>query len=131
MIAGIHIPESRSTPEVHFDLEKGIYLLRGRSIPADASSFFHPLEKWVEALNNATLPKSILIKIRLEHLNTGTIRALLNIFSRLLRLRNKGTEISFEWFYEENDEDLIDKGEEMSLILDVPFKYTSFSDENY
>ncbi|MFN8712850.1 MAG: DUF1987 domain-containing protein [Bacteroidota bacterium] len=131
MIAGIHIPETRSTPEVHFDLDKEIYLLRGRSIPADASSFFYPLEKWVEALSNAALPKSINIKIRLEHLNTGTIRALLNIFSRLLRLRDKGAEITFEWFYEESDEDLIDKGEEMSLILDIPFKYTSFSDENY
>ena len=131
MIAGIHIPETRSTPEVHFDLDKEIYLLRGRSIPADASSFFYPLEKWVEALSNAALPKSINIKIRLEHLNTGTIRALLNIFSRLLRLRGKGAEITFEWFYEENDEDLIDKGEEISLILDIPFKYTSFSDENY
>ncbi len=131
MVAGIHIPETRSTPEVHFDLEKEIYLLRGRSIPADASSFFYPLEKWVEAVSTATAPKSMNIKIRLEHLNTGTIRALLNIFSRLLRLRDKGTEISFEWFYEESDEDLIDKGEEMSLILDIPFKYTSFADENY
>ncbi|MGL5890572.1 MAG: DUF1987 domain-containing protein [Bacteroidia bacterium] len=131
MITSIHTPETRSTPEVHFDLEKEIYLIRGRSIPADASSFFYPLEKWVEALNNAPLPKSINIKIRLEHLNTGTIRALLNIFARLLRIRVKGTDVSFEWYYEESDEDLVDKGEEMSLILDVPFKYISFADENY
>jgi hypothetical protein len=131
MIPKLHIPETRSTPEIHFDEANGIYLIRGRSIPPDASSHFHPLDKWVENLLRVGTSQPITLKIRLEHLNTGTIRSLLTIFSKLLRIREKGTQVNIEWYYNEDDEDLIDKGEEMSLILDVPFRYISFTEGDY
>ncbi|MCU0434894.1 MAG: DUF1987 domain-containing protein [Bacteroidia bacterium] len=131
MIPPLHIPETRSTPEIHFDADNDIYLIRGRSIPPDASSFFYPLDKWVEALAATGSARPVNIRIRLEHLNTGTIRSLLTIFSKLLRVREKGTQVNFEWYYNEEDEDLVDKGEEMSLILDVPFRYISFAEGDY
>lgn len=131
MATTLHIPETRSTPEVHFDPTTGICLIRGRSIPADATTFFAPLDRAFETLITSESKTPISIHIRLEHLNTGTIRCLLNIFAKLLRIRSQGVEVSFEWYYESADDDLVDKGEEMALILDVPFTFISFTDENY
>jgi hypothetical protein len=127
----LHIIESRTTPEIQFDLDQGKYLIRGRSIPSDANSFFSPLERWVDDFAQ-TAPEGVYqVDVRLEHLNTGSVRSLLTIFFKLTRLDDSGRKVQVNWYYEEDDEDMMDKGEELSLILERPFSYISFRDQSY
>ncbi|MGL4597780.1 MAG: DUF1987 domain-containing protein [Bacteroidia bacterium] len=124
------IKETRTTPEIAFEPAKKTYSIRGRSIPADANSFFHPLDHWVDKYAEQASNSGMAVDINLEHLNTGSVRSLLMILAKLLRHKSAGNNIQINWHHEEQDEDLVDKGEEMSLILEHPFQFVPYKEEH-
>ncbi|GAB4142469.1 MAG: DUF1987 domain-containing protein [Bacteroidia bacterium] len=126
----LHIQASKTNPEVDFDPAKPAFTIKGRSIPADAMMFYSPLDKWTDRYVSGFSGDKITIEIVLDHLNTGSVRTLITILSKYIRLREKGVKVVINWFHDVEDEDMMDKGEEMSLILDHPFHYIAFRSEN-
>ena len=122
----LHIHHTKTTPSVIFDEAKGEFKIAGRSIPADATVFYSPADKWAEKFTSNFSGTGITIDITLDHLNTGSVRSILTILTRFIRLKAKGKTIVVNWHYEQEDEDIRDKGEEMSLILEHPFTFTPF-----
>ena len=124
----LFIAHTRITPRIILDADKGEFSFTGRSIPADATVFFAPADKWIERYCAQFSGDLIVIDVKLDHLNTGSVRAILSMLTRFLKLRANGRTITINWHYETDDEDIRDKGEEMSLILDHPFNYIPFTD---
>lgn len=124
----LFIPATKSTPEISFNPKTEVYSITGRSIPADASDFYSPLEKWVEQFVLVQRADSITIDIKLDHLNTGSVRSLLSVLSKIIRLRDQEVNLMLNWHHDFEDEDMVDKGEEMSLILEHPFRFIPFRD---
>ncbi|MCX6312277.1 MAG: DUF1987 domain-containing protein [Bacteroidetes bacterium] len=122
----LHIHHTKTTPSIFFDATKGEFRITGRSIPADATVFFASADKWAETFAATFSGDFMTIEIMLDHLNTGSVRSILTILTRFLRMKSRGIKIIVDWHYEVEDEDIRDKGEEMSLILEHPFKFTSF-----
>lgn len=123
-------PATKATPEISFNPKTEKYSITGRSIPADASDFYHPLEKWIEQFVLVQGADSITIDIKLDHLNTGSVRSLLSVLSKVIRLRDQQVNLMINWHHDMEDEDMVDKGEEMSLILEHPFRFVPFRDED-
>jgi hypothetical protein len=121
----LHIHHTKTTPSIVFDDAKGEFRIKGRSIPADATVFYSAADKWAEKFTSNFDGTGISIDIMLDHLNTGSVRSILTILTRFLRMKTKGKTIVINWHYEKDDEDIRDKGEEMSLILEHPFKYVA------
>lgn len=126
----ILIPATKATPEISFNPKTESFTITGRSIPADASDFYAPLERWVENFLQIQKSDSITIDIKLDHLNTGSVRSLLSILSKVIRLRDQQVNVMINWHHDMDDEDMVDKGEEMSLILEHPFRFVPFRDED-
>ena len=126
----LHIPGTKSTPEISFNPENESFVIQGRSIPADAAAFYAPLERWAEKFVQIQKSDSITIDIKLDHLNTGSVRSLLSILARVIRLRDQDVNVMINWHHDAEDEDMVDKGEEMSLILEHPFRFIPFRDED-
>lgn len=126
----ILIPATKATPEISFNPKSESFTITGRSIPADASDFYAPLEKWVENFIQIQKSDSITIDIKLDHLNTGSVRSLLSILSKIIKLRDQQVNVMINWHHDMDDEDMVDKGEEMSLILEHPFRFVPFRDED-
>ncbi len=120
------IPHTKTTPAVVFNQEKGEFKIIGRSIPADATVFFLPADKWADKFVAQFSGDAMTVDIMLDHLNTGSVRSILSILTKFIRMKNNGKNITIQWHYEEEDEDIRDKGEEMSLILDHPFKFVAY-----
>lgn len=123
------IPATKATPEISFNPKTESFTITGRSIPADASDFYQRLEKWVENFIPIQKSDSITIDIKLDHLNTGSVRSLLSILSKIIRLRDQQVNVMINWHHDVDDEDMVDKGEEMSLILEHPFRFMPFREE--
>jgi hypothetical protein len=122
----LYVHQTKTTPSIVFDAEKGEFKITGRSIPADAAVFYSMADKWADKFT-AIFDKDVLtIDIMLDHLNTGSVRSILTILTRFLRMKARGKAIHVNWHYEQEDEDIRDKGEEMSLILGHPFNFISF-----
>ena len=110
------------TPTINFDSEVGKIEMKGRSIPENAIEFYKPLVDWLDEY--ASVSKDITeANIQLEYFNTSSSKCILDVFKKLEtihKLDNK--EVIINWYYEEDDEDMLEAGEDYQSILKIPFK---------
>ena len=109
---------SSKTPEVDFN-SSGDLLLKGRSIPENSIEFYKPLIEWLEAYAESPSSKTVL-SVQLEYFNTSSSKCILDVFKKLEVV--SGSEISIKWYYEEDDEDMLEAGEDYDAIIDLPFE---------
>ncbi len=122
----LFIPHTKTTPAILFNEAKGEFKITGRSIPADATIFFSPADKWAEKFLAQFEGNGITIDIMLDHLNTGSVRSILTILTKFIKMESRKKSVTINWHFEIEDEDIRDKGEEMSLILEHPFVFISY-----
>ena len=109
------------TPFVSFDADKGELELKGRSIPENSIEFYKPLIDWLEEY--VASPQTVTtVNVALEYFNTSSSKCLLDLFKKLEGLSKKGNEVVVNWCYEEDDEDMLEAGEDYQSIIGVPFK---------
>lgn len=112
------------TPNVILDIENNIFEISGRSMPEDVADFYQPILDWMDN----TLKKhegKIIFTFKMNYFNTASSKLILDILIRLEELFADGKDITVHWYYEEDDEDMMDAGEEYAEIVDVPFKIIS------
>ena len=115
------------TPGVMFDAESGILEIKGRSIPENAIEFYKPLVDWLEAYAKNPL-KRTQVNIQLEYFNTSSSKCILDVFKKLEGIHKAKNEVIINWYYEEDDEDMLEAGEDYESIIRVPFKMVEIVD---
>ena len=117
----LQLEASAKTPEVLFDSANGQLLLKGRSIPENSIEFYKPLNDWIDAY--AESPKdNTTIDVKLEYFNTSSSKCILDLFKKLERLSASGSQVTVNWYFEEDDEDMEEAGEDYQAIIKLPFK---------
>ncbi len=115
------------TPTISFDLGSGVLEIKGRSIPENSIEFYKPL---VDALDKyAGSPKTATnVNIQLEYFNTSSSKCILDVFKKLENINKNGSAVVINWHYEEDDEDMLEAGEDYQAIINVPFKMVQVSE---
>ena len=109
---------SAKTPVVEFS-SNGELLLKGRSIPENSIEFYKPLIEWLESYSESPNSTTVL-SVQLEYFNTSSSKCILDVFKKLESI--SGSEITVKWHYEEDDEDMLEAGEDYEDIIDLPFE---------
>jgi hypothetical protein len=109
------------TPYIRFDGEKGLVEIKGRSIPENSIEFYKPLIDWLEKYG-AQPSEETSVNIQLEYFNTSSSKCILDIFKKLELIYKKGSPVEINWYYEEDDEDMFEAGEDYQSIINIPFK---------
>lgn len=117
----IFIEGNDRTPEVDFNFSKGVFTISGRSITENPISFYKALEDYIANYSKNPRPKT-LFKVSLEYFNTSTSKCLVDIFKQLEKLHSSNNEVVIEWYYEQDDEEIMDSGEDYKDIVDIPFE---------
>jgi hypothetical protein len=117
----IIIEGTPKTPSVKFDASEGIFEIKGRSIPENSVEFYKPLNEWLDNYMQVPLDKTV-VNIRLEYFNTSSSKCILDVFKRLEAIHKSKHDVEINWFYEEDDEDMLEAGEDYDSIIKVPFK---------
>lgn len=115
----ITIEESSKTPYIFMDPEKGVIEIKGRSIPENSVEFYKPLTDMLTEYSEQEMRKTS-VKIQLEYFNTSSSKCILDIFKRLEVMYRKGWTIEIFWYYDEDDEDMYESGEDYQSILTCP-----------
>ncbi len=110
------------TPTVTLDPEGRQLRFEGRSIPEDTIRFYEPILKWIEQYIRTERDNTTEMHINLEYFNTSTSRYLFGIFKTLEGYHTKGNPILIHWYYEKDDFEMLESGEDYASILKVPFK---------
>lgn len=115
------IKASRNTPEVILDPE-GVIKFTGRLIPENAEEFFLPIREWVSEYS-ADPSDNTTFEIFLEYLNSAGTKYLLSLMNDLVYSGKDTTKVIVNWYYEEADQDMLDKGTILSMNLNLPFNF--------
>jgi hypothetical protein len=117
----ISIDSTPKTPSIKFIQEEGVLEIKGRSIPENSIEFYKPLVDWLEHYAKGPLNKT-LVNIQLEYFNTSSSKCILDVFKKLEAIHKLKHDVTINWYYEEDDEDMLEAGEDYESIIRVPFK---------
>jgi hypothetical protein len=106
------------TPTINFNTN-GELLIKGRSIPENSVEFYKPVIDWLSEYNNSAQAETK-VKVQLEYFNTSSSKCILDVFKKLEALEN--TNLSIAWYYEEDDEDMLEAGEDYMAIISIEFE---------
>lgn len=116
------IKGDKKTPAVTLDPENCRLHFEGRSIPEDTVKFYEPILKWLEKYTSSERNEQTDLHVNLEYFNTSTSRYLFGIFKKLETYHNAGNPVTIHWYYEKDDLEMLESGEDYASILKVPFK---------
>jgi hypothetical protein len=116
-----YIPPTRNTLEVKLETN-GNLLFRGISTPENIKKFMSPIIDWLNEFKQ-TAPKKLTVNFEINYFNTVSSRYFYEFILIIDSFKEHGCEISFNWYYEEDDDDLIELGEEFEQSAQVKFNY--------
>jgi hypothetical protein len=117
----LSIEGTAKTPTVRFDADSGIIEIKGRSIPENSIEFYKPLVDWLDKYGKTAKPVTK-VNVQLEYFNTSSSKCILDVFKKLEGIHKSNHEVVINWYYEEDDEDMLEAGEDYESIIRVPFK---------
>ncbi len=117
----LKITPTKTSPEIILSPE-GSIRIKGRSIHENVNEFFAPVEKWVAEYIKA--PADITcVDMILEYFNSASAKAFIHLLEQIKHVSLKNTKYIINWYYEDGDEDILERGEYFSSIMEVPFTF--------
>jgi hypothetical protein len=114
----LNLEGTAKTPTVDFK-SNGELLIKRRSIPENSIEFYKPIIDWISNYGSSSNGDTT-VKIQLEYFNTSSSKCILDVFKKLESLSDNTVKI--KWYYEEDDEDMLEAGEDYEAIIDLPFE---------
>ncbi len=123
----LSIDPQKTKPKILFLPEEGLMEIQGESYPENSVEFYEPIMAWLEGYFEMTdNSKEIHFNFRLNYFNTSSSKSILDILDLLEKYHGQGQKIQVNWYYEEDDEDIEESGEEFAEGLSIPFQLIAY-----
>ncbi|MEM6734879.1 MAG: DUF1987 domain-containing protein [Bacteroidota bacterium] len=116
------IMPTKYTPFCQLDMSRKRLDFKGRSSPESSLNFYTPIMKRLDRVfrnGNNTLTANFWF----EYFNTSSSKCIYDLLKLLALYKEKGAEIVINWYYEEDDIDMKEAGEDYEDILGINFNY--------
>jgi hypothetical protein len=121
----LRISPTKNTPEIILN-PGGIIKIRGRSIHENVADFFTPVEDWISGY--IEVPADVTsVDMNLEYFNSASAKVFIHILQKITYVTLKHKKFIFNWYYEDGDEDILERGEYFASVLDVPFTFVKLN----
>ena len=124
------IEPTPNSPKIVLDPESRNFEFSGESRPENVRKFYLPILEWLEAytaqqdkLKDDERTFGLLCQFNFEYFNSTSAKYILDIFKSLNAINALGIELEIKWLYEEDDEDMLEVGQEMSRMSKLSFEY--------
>lgn len=117
----LKISRTRTTPEVELDPE-GFIRIKGRSISENAPAFYKPVSDWIDEYVK-TPARVTTVDLSLEYFNSSSAKLFVNMLQKITYVSLKNKRFVFNWYYEDGDDDIIERGQFFSTVLNVKFNF--------
>ena len=117
----LRIIPTKTSPEIILSPE-GLVQIKGRSIHENVSEFYEAVEKWVSEY--VRIPAEVTcVDMNLEYFNSASAKVFIHLLEKIKHVSLKNKKYVINWYYEDGDEDILERGEYFSSILDTPFNF--------
>jgi hypothetical protein len=123
----VFLEKTTETPSVRMDVQGGFIELEGNSYPENAFEFYQQIFDWIDAYFSQGADR-IRAVFRLNYFNTSSAKCMLNFMTLLQKYHGDDKMITVEWYYEEDDDDMLEIGKAFSVDFTMPFQLLSFVD---
>ncbi len=113
---------NKTSKSPYINLEEGLFIFSGRSIPEDAKKFFKPVIDWLKVYYPVNVKKTT-VNFNFDYLDTSSSKCVFDILKALDDIFEKGHELSINWYYEEGDDDMLDLGIHLKSFIKAPFNF--------
>ncbi len=121
----LFIKETLNSPKVLFDPAKKRYEIAGKSFPENSRNFYQPVLDWFAELTEAEKSEKITLAFTFEYISSSSIITLKQMLSKIKSLKSKGWDIDVLWYYEQNDPDIKEIGEEYTKLIGLDIQMVS------
>jgi len=131
-IKEIYIAPTNLSPEIKFSPEQNIFLIKGNSAPEDVRSLYYPVIEWmklfVDEIINADHKlfndgNPLNLETDLHYFNSSSAKFIHDIFMELKRLTDSGIPVKVNWYYDVEDLDQKEAGEDIAFLAEMEFNY--------
>ena len=112
---------TKKSPTVDLNPETGTAHFSGRSIHSDAFEFYDEIIAWFK--NNGDKFEELNVHFAFDHINTVTNKCVLQILLLIKKLGDEGRKHNIDWYYDEEDDDMLETGEELEMLCGLKFNY--------
>ena len=81
--------------------------------------------KWIDEYAQAPNPETV-VTFKLEYFNTASSKVLLDVLLKFEEIMDNGNNVSVKWNYREDEDDMLEAGEEYADIVSIPFDYVIY-----
>ncbi len=124
------IEPTANSPRIILDPESRNFEFSGESRPENVRKFYLPILEWLEAytaeqenLKDDERTFGMLCQFNFEYFNSTSAKYILDIFKSLNAISALDIKLEIKWLYEEDDEDMLEVGQEMSRMSKLSFEY--------
>lgn len=128
----LYLSPGINTPEIHFSPEENIFFIRGRSAPEDVRAIYYPvineLKTFLNSITNGdfsiyTSENPLKFQVDLTYFNSSSAKFIYDILFELKKLPLVGIPVVIEWFYDVEDTDMQEAGNDIALLAGMEFTY--------
>lgn len=126
IIKEAHILPTEKTPDILLN-PTGIIKIKGRAIDENPNAVPREIMSWIDSylLNPAD---STEVMIALEYLNSFNTIFLTSILRKLHQVKRQSKNLIIKWYIEDDDDDLLDRGESISSAFNIPIEFIMTDD---
>ena len=116
------IKETKYTPSIKLDAEKGLLEFIGKSYPENTFEFYKPILDWVEEYFSKKCNKKIVVNMEIIYFNSSSSKLFFDFFDILEEAHNNNYNIEINWIYDADNESALEAGEDFKEdFLDLVF----------
>ncbi len=125
MLVNIMLESTKVTPAITMLIEEGLVEIAGESYPENSVEFYQPIFDWLDAYI-AEEKRYLTVNFKLTYFNTSSSKCLMDILDTLQSYHNVSEQVEVNWYYQEEDEDMLESGTEFAEDLDMTFKLVAY-----
>ncbi len=110
----------KNIPGIFYFGDTSTLEISGRSIPENPELIFKRLDEWMTSYFEKN--QELSVNIVLEYINSGSSKYLYEILKKLTAYSKSDKKITLKWFYEEDDDAMLELGEHYRDTADIPLK---------
>ncbi len=107
----LNIEETKYTPKIDLNYEKGTVSIVGKSYPENTFEFYEPVMKWLEEYFKSNAKETTSIDFEIIYFNSSSSKLFFDLFD-LLEENKKTNNIIINWIYDEENESALEAGED-------------------
>ncbi|OFY60142.1 MAG: hypothetical protein A2Y87_06555 [Bacteroidetes bacterium RBG_13_46_8] len=127
----LHLPPTEKTPEVILDDELSLFQVKGLCLPENVRDFsqtvIEKLEYYMQILDRTQesdlKKKPFRVNFKLGYFNTAAAKFIADVLMHIKAHMQAGSHIKIFWHYNEDDYDMLEAGEDIAKMVDVPVTF--------